>query len=62
MDIDYAYQKIDDIPENVAIPEGREKALGTAHAVLACRELIDGPFAVINADDYYGPGRFRRHI
>ena len=58
MDIDYAYQKIDDIPENVAIPEGREKPWGTAHAVLACRELIDGPFAVINADDYYGPGGF----
>ena len=58
MDIEYAYQKLDDIPPGVAIPEGREKPWGTGHAVLACRDLIDGPFAVINADDYYGPGGF----
>ena len=42
--------------------KAEKRPWGTAHAVLACRELIDGPFAVINADDYYGPGRFRRHI
>ncbi|MDO4546417.1 MAG: sugar phosphate nucleotidyltransferase [Bacillota bacterium] len=58
MEIDYAYQKLDDIPEGFRIPEGREKPWGTSHAVLACRDLIDGPFAVINADDYYGPGGF----
>lgn len=58
MDIEYAYQKLDDIPEGFEIPEGREKPWGTGHAVLSCRHLINGPFAVINADDYYGPGSF----
>lgn len=58
MEIEYAYQKLDDIPEGVEIPEGREKPWGTGHAIYACRNLIDGPFAVINADDYYGPGGF----
>ncbi len=58
MDIEYAYQKLDDIPEGYDIPEGREKPWGTSHAVLAARHLIDGPFVVINADDYYGPGAF----
>ena len=58
MDIEYAYQKLEDIPEGYEIPEGREKPWGTSHAVLAARRLIDGPFVVINADDYYGPGAF----
>lgn len=58
LDIEYAYQKLDDIPEGYEIPEGREKPWGTSHAVLAARHLIDGPFVVINADDYYGPGAF----
>lgn len=58
MDIEYAYQKLDDIPEGFKIPECREKPWGTGHAVLSCRNLINGPFAVINADDYYGPGSF----
>ena len=58
MQVEYAYQKLDDIPEGFEIPEGREKPWGTGHAVLACRHLIDGPFAVINADDYYGAGSF----
>ena len=58
MEIEYAYQKLDDIPEGAEIPEGREKPWGTGHAIYACRELIDGPFAVINADDYYGPQGF----
>lgn len=58
MDIEYAYQKLDDIPEGVKIPEERKKPWGTGHAVLACRKLVTGPFAVINADDYYGPGGF----
>ncbi len=59
MQIDYAFQQLDDIPAGFTIPEGREKPWGTGHAVLAARELIDGPFAVINADDYYGPEAFR---
>ena len=50
----YAYQKLEDIPENAAIPEGRVKPWGTAHAVYSARNFIDAPFAVINADDYYG--------
>ena len=58
MQVEYAYQKLDDIPEGFEIPEGREKPWGTGHAVLACRHLINGPFAVINADDYYGAGGF----
>ncbi len=58
MKIEYAYQKLDDIPEGAVIPEGRQKPWGTGHAIYACRELIDGPFAVINADDYYGPEGF----
>ncbi len=58
MEIEYAYQKLDDIPEGFTVPEERQKPWGTAHAVLACRELINGPFVVINADDYYGPDAF----
>lgn len=58
MQVEYAYQKLDDIPAWAQIPEGRQKPWGTSHAVLACRDMIDGPFAVINADDYYGPSGF----
>lgn len=58
LDVEYAYQKLEDIPEGYEIPEGREKPWGTSHAVLAARHLINGPFVVINADDYYGPGAF----
>ncbi len=58
MQVEYAYQDLTDIPEGVEIPEDRVKPWGTSHAILACRDLIDGPFAVINADDYYGPGGF----
>jgi len=59
MDVRYAYQEIDDIPEGYAVPEGRSKPWGTSHAVLAARKVVDGPFAVINADDYYGPEGYR---
>lgn len=58
MEVGYAFQKLDDIPEGIEVPEGREKPWGTSHAIYACRHLIDGPFLVINADDYYGPGGF----
>ena len=58
LQIEYAYQKLDDIPANAEVPEGREKPWGTGHAVYACRNLVDGPFVVINADDYYGPEGF----
>ena len=50
---------LDELPAGFAVPEGRVKPWGTCHAVLAAKDLIDGPFAVINADDYYGPEAFR---
>ncbi len=55
----YAYQTLDRLPAGFAVPEGRQKPWGTAHAVLAAADQIDAPFAVINADDYYGPTGFR---
>ena len=59
MNVKYAFQQLDELPAGVAVPEGRVKPWGTCHAVLAAKDLIDGPFAVINADDYYGPEAFR---
>lgn len=58
MEVAYAFQEVTDIPDGLKVPEGRTKPWGTAHAVLSCRDLIDGPFAVINADDYYGAHAF----
>ncbi|MBP3728873.1 MAG: nucleotidyltransferase [Lachnospiraceae bacterium] len=57
-EVAYAFQETDDLPEGFGCPEGREKPWGTGHAILAARNLIDGPFAVINADDYYGKTAF----
>ena len=57
--VEYAFQCLDDLPEGYFVPEGREKPWGTAHAVLAAGRLAAGPIAVINADDYYGPGAFQ---
>ena len=54
MEVSYAFQELSNIPEGYEVPEGRVKPWGTAHAVLSCIDQIDGPFAVINADDYYG--------
>lgn len=59
MEVEYAFQEIANIPEGYTIPEGRTKPWGTAHAVLSCIDEIDGPFAVINADDYYGQDAFK---
>ena len=59
MKVHYVYQRPDDLPAGYAVLEGRVKPWGTAHAVLAARHLIDGPFAVINSDDYYGPHGFQ---
>ena len=58
MDVKYAYQLKEDLPEGYSVPAGRTKPWGTAHAALAARDIIDGPFAIINADDYYGPKAF----
>ena len=55
LEVRYAFQTLDKLPEGFAVPQGRTKPWGTAHAVLCAAELIDAPFAVINADDYYGP-------
>ncbi|EOS67701.1 sugar phosphate nucleotidyltransferase [Oscillibacter sp. 1-3] len=59
MDVKYAYQLKEDLPEGYAVPAERTKPWGTAHAALSVRGIVDGPFAVINADDYYGPEAFR---
>ncbi len=59
MDVRYAYQLKEDLPEGYSVPEVRQKPWGTAHAALAARNVVDGPFAVINADDYYGPEAFQ---
>ena len=59
MEIEYVYQIMTDLPEGYSVPEGRTKPWGTAHAALAARHVVDGPFAIINADDYYGVGAFK---
>ena len=60
VEIRYAYQELTDLPEGFTVPEGRVKPWGTAHAVFCAREAIDGaPFAVVNADDYYGKAAFK---
>ena len=59
MEIKYAYQVITDLPEGYTVPEGRTKPWGTAHAALAARKVVEGPFAIINSDDYYGVGAFK---
>ena len=56
--VTYVYQQLDNLPEGYKLPEGREKPWGTGHAILCCKEAVKGPFAVINADDFYGPTAF----
>ena len=53
-DVRYVYQQIENLPEGYSVPEGRTKPWGTGHAVLCAAQAVDGPFAVINADDFYG--------
>ncbi len=53
-DVRYVYQQIGNLPEGYSVPEGRTKPWGTGHAVLCAAQAVDGPFAVINADDFYG--------
>ena len=60
MEIRYAYQELEKLPEGYTVPEGRTKPWGTSHAVLCAKEAIgDAPFAVINADDYYGKSAYK---
>ena len=58
-DVKYVFQQIDMLPEGYSVPACRKKPWGTAHAVLCAAQAIDGPFAVINADDFYGPSAYR---
>ncbi len=60
IEIDYAFQALENVPEGFSVPEGRSKPWGTGQAVLACKGIIKEPFAVINADDYYGKEAFVR--
>lgn len=59
IEVAYAYQRLEDLPEGFQVPEGRVKPFGTGQAVLAARDVVDGPFVVINADDYYGSSAYR---
>ena len=61
IEVEYAYQDIKDIPENIEIPAERVKPWGTTHALLACRDILkDDPFVVCNADDFYGRNAFEQ--
>lgn len=65
-DVEFVFQEIDKVPSATAsgaafkVPEGRTKPWGTGHAILCCKDVVDGPFAVINSDDYYGPDGFKQ--
>lgn len=59
MQVTYAYQDLDALPEGYTVPDGRQKPFGTGHAVLCCKDQVNGPFAVINADDFYGRRAFQ---
>lgn len=59
VEVAYVFQSLDNLPEGYQVPEGRVKPWGTGHAILSCMNEIDGPFAVINADDFYGRHAFQ---
>ena len=59
IEVEYVYQELDTLPEGFSVPEGREKPWGTNHAVMMAAKVIDTPFAVINADDFYGADAYR---
>lgn len=60
IDVDYAFQELDMLPEGFKCPEDRQKPWGTAHAIYCARDKVTTPFAVINADDYYGKGAYKK--
>ncbi len=60
INVKYVYQELDKLPRGYSVPEGRRKPWGTAHALLCCLGTVDAPFAVINADDYYGAHAFEK--
>lgn len=57
-EVEYVYQQLDKLPEGYTVPDGRTKPWGTGHATLCAMDAVDGPFAVINADDFYGPSAY----
>ncbi len=59
---EYVYQSVDKVPEGFEIPEGREKPWGTGHAMLMAKDVIDTPFAIINADDFYGAKAYKQAV
>ena len=60
VEVEYAFQASDNLPDGIKVPEGRKKPWGTGQAVLSCKGIVKEPFAVINADDYYGKEVFRK--
>jgi hypothetical protein len=58
-DTTYVFQRLDDVPKGFEVPPGRQKPWGTGHATLSCRHVLDSPFAVINADDFYGRSSYQ---
>ena len=63
IEVEYAFQDINDVPKNIEIPADRSKPWGTTHALLACRNILkDDPFVVCNADDFYGRNAFEQVI
>ena len=52
--VEYVFQEIDKLPDGFTAPEDRQKPWGTAHAILCCKDVVNEPFAVVNADDFYG--------
>lgn len=59
MEVEYVFQEIDDVPASFTMPDGRVKPWGTTHALMCCKDVIDGPFMVINSDDYYGKNGYK---
>ncbi len=59
IEVEYVFQELDKLPEGFTLPEGREKPWGTAHAILMAEEVVHEPFAIINADDFYGADAFK---
>ncbi len=58
--VEYAFQSLDDLPQGFSVPEGRVKPWGTGHAVYAARNVVKGPFVLINADDFYGRDGYKK--
>ena len=58
--VEYAFQEVDNLPEGFICPKDRTKPWGTAQAILSCKDIVNEPFAVVNADDYYGKTAFKK--